>query len=212
MKRVAGLLIALTVLLGGCHLATSTTRVESVHSEKPSSVTLRKVLVFGINVSDESRLPLEQAFAKALSAPDRELVRSSDWYPDGNLPTREVIAERVKAEGVTGILVSRLVDYTETAIETDAEEQVLFTPSRSPGSRVGWFDDSWMIAMDGLNRRDQTPLLERKAIVETKLYDAASGQVVWTARTRTMLQDDPRRDAEGFVQVIVRRLKESGWL
>lgn len=212
MKQAAGLLVALTLMLGGCHLMTSSTRVESVQSEKPSEATLRKVLVFGINVSDESRLPLEHAFAKALAAPERTLVLSSDWYPDGKLPTREVIAERVKAEGVTGILVTRLMDYTETPLEANADEQVLFTPPRNPGSRVGWFDDSWMIAMDGLSRRDQAPLLERKAIVETKLYDAATGQVVWTARTRTLLQDNPERDAEGFVRVIVHRLKESGWL
>lgn len=212
MKRAAGVLVALTLSLGGCQLMTSSTRVESVQSEKPSAATLQKVLVFGINVSDESRLPLEHAFAKALVAPGRTLVLSSDWYPDGKLPTREVIAERVRAEGVTGILVSRLMDYSETAVETDAGEQVLFTPPRNPGTRVGWFDDSWMISMDGLNRRDQAPLLERKAIVETKLYDAATGQAVWTARTRTLLQENPQRDADGFVQVIVRKLRESGWL
>jgi hypothetical protein len=168
--------------------------------------------VFGINVSDESRLPLERAFAKALAAPGRTLVLSSEWYPDGVLPTREVVDARVKAEGITGILVSRLVDYNEVPLNTEADNQVLFTPPRSPGGRVGWMDDTWMITMDGLSRRDQAPLLERKAIVETRLYDVATGNAVWTARTRTLLQDNVQKDAEGFVQIIVHRLKESGWL
>lgn len=212
MKRTAGLLVALTLSLGGCHLMTSSTRVESVQSEKPSAVTLQKVLVFGINVSDESRLPLEQAFAKALAATGRTLVLSSEWYPDGRLPTREVIAERVKAEGITGILVTRLVDYSETPLNTEADGQVLFTPPRNPGGRVGWLDDTWMITMDGLSRRDQAPLLERKAVVETRLYDVGTGNAVWTARTRTLLQDNVQKDAEGFVRIIVHRLKESGWL
>lgn len=212
MKRAAGLLVVAALSLGGCHLMTSSTRVESVQSEKPSAATLQKVLVFGINVSDESRLPLERAFAKALAAPGRTLVQSSDWYPDGKLPTREVIAARVQAEGVTGVLVTRLMDYAETTLDTDGSDQVLFTPPRNPGTRVGWFDDSWMVTMDGLSRRDQVPLLERKAIVETRLYDTATGQAVWTARTRTLLQENPQRDADGFVRVIVHKLKDSGWL
>lgn len=212
MNRSLVLVMALSLALGGCHLVTSSTRVESVQSEKPSATTLQKVLVFGINVSDESRLPLERAFAKALAAPSRTLVLSSDWYPDGKLPTREVVAERVRSEGITDILVTRLVDYSETPLDTEADGQVLFTPPRNPGGRVGWMDDTWMITMDGLSRRDQAPLLERKAIVETRLYDVVTGNAVWTARTRTLLQDSVQKDAEGFVQVIVHRLKESGWL
>ena len=211
MKRSAGVLVFLTMMLGGCHLMTSSTRIESVQSEKPSAVTLQKVLIFGINVSDVSRLPLEQSFAKALGGQGRILILSSDWYPDGKLPTREVIAERVKAEGVTGILVTQLVDYTETPVKTDTEDHVLYMPPRNPDTRVGWVDDTWMIAMDGLGRRDQMPLLERKAIVETRLYDVASGQAVWEARSRTLLENNLHRDVEGFVQVIVRKLKESGW-
>lgn len=212
MKRVAGLLILLVLSLGGCHLMTSSTRIESVQSETPSAVTLKKVLVFGVNVSEDSRWPLEQAFVDALAAPERELVRSSDWYPDGKLPTREVIAERVKAEGVTGLLVTQLIDYSETPVKTDAEDVILYTPPRNPGTRFGWVDDTWMIVMDGLSRRDQAPLLERKAIVETRLYDVASGQVVWEARSRTLLEGNMRRDAKGFVRVIVHKLKKSGWL
>ncbi|MGB4343242.1 MAG: hypothetical protein WBJ03_06470 [Moraxellaceae bacterium] len=212
MKRSAFLLMALALSLGGCQLMTSSTSVESVKSEKPSTVTLKKVLVFGVNVSDDSRQLLEQSFARALGSPSRTLVLSSDWYPDGKLPTREVIAERVRAEGVTGILVTRLVDYSETEIKTDSEEHVLFTPPRNPGTRVGWVDDTWMITMDGLSRRDQMPLLERKAVVETKLYDVETGNAVWTARTRTLLQDNMDRDTDGFVKAIVRKLKETGWL
>lgn len=214
MKRSAGFLVALSLALSlsGCHLMTSSTRVESVQSEKPSAATMKKVLVFGINVSDESRLPLEHAFAKALAAPSRALVLSSDWYPDGTLPTREVIAERVQAEGITGILVTRLMDYSETPVNTESTDQILFTPPRNPGTRVGWVDDTWMITMDGLNRRDQAPLVERKAIVETKLYDVETGSAVWTARTRTLMQDNAQKDAKGFVQIIVQKMKESGWL
>nr|MBP8853427.1 hypothetical protein [Moraxellaceae bacterium] len=64
----------------------------------------------------------------------------------------------------------------------------------------------------GLNRRDQAPLVERKAIVETKLYDVETGSAVWTARTRTLMQDNAQKDAKGFVQIIVQKMKESGWL
>lgn len=212
MAHAAGVLILLVLSLGGCHLMTSSTRIESVQSETPSTVTLKKVLVFGINVSEDSRLPWEQAFAAALAAPGRTLILSSDWYPEGTLPTREVIAERVKAEGVTGVLVTQLVDYSETPVKTDAEDLVLYTPPRNPGARVGWVDDTWMLAMEGLSRRDQVPLLERKAVVETRLYDVATGQIVWEARSRTLLEGNIRRDAEGFVRVIVHKLKKSGWL
>jgi hypothetical protein len=55
-------------------------------------------------------------------------------------------------------------------------------------------------------------VVKHKAVVETKLYNAESGQVMWQARSRTVMTDDDAPDFAGFAAAITRQLRKSGWL
>ncbi|MDP2228667.1 MAG: hypothetical protein Q8J78_14445 [Moraxellaceae bacterium] len=207
MKRV--LVLGAMLLLAGCQGFATSTAVESVQSQPASPATLKKILILGVNTTDELRLALEQAFVRQLAPAGHEVIPSAAWYPDGKLPTRDVIAERVRAEGVTGVLITRLEGYQEIPVK-EAPALVLFTPSRSADTRVGWYQDPWMQALDR-SVADRAPLVERQAQVVTRLYDVTSGQVVWEAHSTTVLEKGLERDANGFVTAIVRSLRKSGW-
>jgi len=208
MKRLA---LLFPLLLAGCQLLPGNTRVESVHSERPSAATLQKVLVLGISVTDELQAALEKSFVRELGGKDRQIIPSSQWYADGRLPPREQVEARVRAEGVTAVLVMRLENYQEVPVQEP--RVVLFTPPRTAETRVGWAAEPWTGAMEAQQLRERAPLVERRVTVVTRLYDTASQQLVWEAHTQTVLGGDSvKRDAAGFAAAIVRQLRENGWL
>jgi hypothetical protein len=212
-KMLIPLLAALvtSALLVAC----SSTKVDTVTSQKPEAATMQKVLILGVNTSPEIQKAMEEAFSKRLSNSKRTIVLASDWFPGGKLPTREQIAERAKTEGVTGVLVTRLVNYEVSAVQEAYPEFsfALAAPGRSANAPVGWAQDAWVGAYNNAQDiRSNAPLVERKAVVQTRLYDVASGQVMWEANSKTLLERDAAKNFDGFVSAIVGRLGQSGWL
>lgn len=211
MKRVWRFFPLLAVLLAAC----SSTQVQEVSSEKPEAATLNKVLVVGINATPEIQRAMEEAFSKRLTSSKRIVVLASDWFPGEKQPTREQIAARAKTEGITGVLVTRLINYEVTDVKENYPEFSfsLSAPSRTPDSRVGWETDPWVQGFNNAQEiRAAAPLVERRAVVETRLYDAVNGHVMWEARTKTLLERDASRNFDGFVSAIMAQLRKSGWV
>jgi hypothetical protein len=208
-------LIPVSLLLGmltGCQLFSST-QIESVSSSRPEAAVMKKVLVLGINTTPEIQKAMEQAFSQRLSVTGNVVVLSSDWFPGEHQPGREQIAARCKAEGVTGVLVTRLINYEVSAVQEKFPEFSLYTPARIPGERVGWQHDSWVAGFESAQQiRATAPLLERKAIVQTRLYNAATDAVVWEADSKIFLERDAGKNFDSFVSAIMTQLKKSGWL
>lgn len=196
----------LACLLAGCHVLGAGTRIEDVSAGKPVAATLDKVLLVGITTTPRLQADMEQSFARALAPHKRAIVLASQWFPGDKEPLREDVIARVRAEGVTGVLVARLVSYELGEAEPAEPGFSLKAPARSPGSRVGWDQDPW------LDPAQAPALPQRKAVVETRLYDVASGQVVWSARSRTVLRSDAGEELAGFVDAIVLELRKGGWL
>ncbi len=211
MKRLLVIFPLLALLLAAC----SNTQVEQVSSEKPEAATLDKVLVVGINTTPEIQRAMEEAFSRRLASATRTVLLASDWFPGEKQPVRDQVAARARKEGVTGVLVTRLLNYEVTDVKENYPEFSfsLAAPSRRPDSRVGWEADPWVQGFNNARDiRENAPLLERKAVVETRLYDAVTGQVMWEARSRTLLEHDASRNFDGFVSAIMAQLRKSGWL
>jgi hypothetical protein len=208
MKRFL-MLLPLVAMLAAC----GTTRVDDVTSQKPEAATMKKVLVLGVNTTPEIQRAMEEGFSRSLAARDRVVVLASDWFPGEKQPTRDQLAARVKAEGVTGVLVTRLLSYEVSAVQENRPEFSLYSPARTAGARVGWEQDPWVAGFEGADKpREISPVVERKAVVETRLYDAATGQVMWEAHSKTRLEGDAARNFKGFISVIMAQLRKSGWL
>lgn len=192
----------LVLLLGGCQLSTGT-RVEEVSSRPASAAPLKKLLLVGLTATPELQSAMEQAFARRLAGPGRELVLASQWFPGQKLPLREEVLSRLRAEGVTGVLAVRLLGYEVEGGTEGGARFSLRAPPRVPGARVGWEQEP--------GGGEPAPAPGRWAEVETRLYDVASGSVLWQARSRSPLHGDTARELDGFVAAIVAELHRSGW-
>lgn len=205
MKKTLLLMPLLAALLGGCQIF-SGTRVDDVVSEKPAAATLQKVLLVGVTTTPRVQADMEQAFARQLQQHGRQVVLASQWFPGEKEPMRDEVVQRIRAEGVTGVLAVRLLSYEIGEATPEAPGFSLKAPARVPGARVGWDQEPW------LDASPQAALPQRKALVETRLYDVASGKVVWQARSRTLLKEDASKELGGFVSTIMLELHKSGWL
>lgn len=206
MRTLRGLLFLplLAALLGGCQ-SLSGTRVESVTGATVAPATLDRLLVVGVTTTPRLQADMEQAFARAFGRHGRKVVLASDWYPGEKEPLRADVIQRVRAEGITGVLSARLLGVE---VEAPSEEPAfsLKAPQRVPGARVGWEQDPW-VSEPGL-----PALPQRKARVETRLHDVATGQVVWRAESLTVIRAREEAGVDGFVAAIIAELHKSGWL
>lgn len=189
----------------------TTTKIDEVTSMAAEKSALQRTLVVGIDITPNVQHAMEQAFSKRLSSKARSVVLASEWFPEDAGVSREVLAARVKAENVTGVLVTRLIAYETEVTETPAFSFSLAAPERTPGQRVGWEQDAW-IASPKAGDQQEHIRIKRKAIVETRLYDTATGAVVWQARSRTLMSESESPDFDGFAAAIATRLKQSGLL
>ena len=205
MKKPLLLLPLLAALLGGCQVF-SGTRVDDVVSGKPAAATLQKVLLVGVSTTPKVQADMEQAFSRQFGKHGRQVVLASQWFPGEKEPLREDVVQRIRAEGVTGVLAVRLLSYEIGEAAPEAPGFSLKAPARVPGARVGWDQEPW------LDPSPQAALPQRKALVETRLYDVATGKVVWQAHSRTLLKEDASKELDGFVFAIMMELHRSGWL
>lgn len=207
MKMTRGLLLLplLAALLGGCQALSSGTRVERVTGAAATPATLDRLLVVGITTTPRLQADMEAAFARSFARHGRKVELASELYPGEKEPLREQVIQHVRAQGVTGVLVVRLLGV-EVEASPEAPAFSLKAPQRVPGARVGWEQDPW-VSEPGL-----PPLPQRKALVETRLYDVATGQVAWQAESRTVIRAQEGAGVDGFVAAIMVELHKSGWL
>lgn len=202
----------LGLLLLGLSACQHGTRIAEVSSEKPEAALLKHLLVVGVDITADTQKAMEVAFSRRLAGKERRIVRASAWFPEEGQPSRQQVAERAKAEGVTGVLVTRLLSYNvDDAAQPPAFSFSLALPPRTMGERSPWAQDPWINGQLPAPGKE-TALATRKAYVETRLYDAVTGQVMWEARSYTVMTDEERPDFDGFAAAIATQLRHSGWL
>lgn len=201
--------VFLGLMLAGCQHF-SATRVEEVASQKPSQATLQKVLLVGLTTTPEAQAAMEKEFARQLGS-RYQVVLASQWFPGEKQPLRDEVVGRARAEGITGVLSVRLLSYDVANDKQPSSSFSLYTPAREPGARVGWSQDPWVAGTNG--PAGEAPVaIEGQAMIETRLHDVASGQVVWEARSRTVHRGNAAKELEGFVFSVLLELRKSGWL
>jgi hypothetical protein len=198
MTRLVSLLAVL--LLSGCQLF-SAARFDEVAGQ-PDAATLRKVLLAGVAMP-EFRQETEQELQRRLQGEGHELILSGQWWPDAEPPAQARMLQRADAEGATGVLVISLQGYADSGSDTGASGFSLYTPSRSPGTRVGWEQEGGM--------RDASVLVGSRALLEARLYDVKTGEAVWQARSAVLLGKDEAAGFRRFAAAVAAELRRSGW-
>ena len=204
--------IAAAIALGGC--ATRATRLDAqwVNPEFAGQRSVQRVLVLAATRDTTNRRMFEDRMVDALSAAGAKAVQSYKFIPTDGPISEEQLRRAVADAGVDHALVSRISNVTT---EVNVTPGMVMGPTWGPG--WGW-NNGWGPGWGGFtgyhNAMWTTTVPPRVTTTQnvhadTRVFDAKTAVVVWSAATTTSTGWDSVPQLIGqFVDLIVETLKK----
>lgn len=218
ISRIVARLAAAVAVLVAAGCATNPTSVDAqwVNPAVAGSAKVQKVLVIAALRDSTQRRLLEDRMVEALGAAGVKATQSHALLGDAAEVSEEQFRAVVAQVGASHVLVSSVAGTTTDVRVTPG---MVTGPGWGPGwSRSGPMGPGW----SGMSRHyssawaHSTPPEVRTTQNlhgDTRLFDVASSEVVWSAATTTVTNRgsaDARID--GFVQLVVDRLKRDSMI
>ena len=162
------------------------------------------VLVLAIAENETSRRMFETELATALEKHGVTAHPSTQFHPQAEQLSEEAAEALIKERGIEAVIVTRLLDVDRKDVYVPPTTYVSSYPSYGRpyyGSYYGYYSYGYSVSHDpGYSYEKVTVTLE------TNLYDADSGDIIWSGQSNTF---DPSgvQDVVGpTVQIIVEEL------
>jgi hypothetical protein len=176
------LLAAVALMLAAC---APTTIRDSWHDPEYRGTAFRTVLVLGVFPNIAERRQFEDVMAATIDATGARGIPAYRFIPGQERASEADLDRAVRESGAEALLMSRLVSVdTRTQVSTHQQP----TPpgpwvSPTPGAWGwgGWYSGWWGAGWQTVTTVTQYDI----AAVETTLFSAKSGRVVWTGVTET---------------------------
>lgn len=203
-----------TLLLGGCATRSTTLDARWANPEFVGQRSVRSVLVMAAIRDSTNRRNFEDRMVAALSASGVKAVPSYQFLPNDGPVSEEQLQRAVADAGAGHALVSRIINVTT---EVNVTPGMVMGPTWTPG--WGW-SNGWGPGWSGFARYHNatwaTTVPPRVTTTQnvhsdTRVFDAATASVVWSAATTTSTGwDSVPQMIEQFVALIVETLKKDG--
>jgi hypothetical protein len=194
MKRHRVLdLIALIILFCSAVGCSSTRIASESKSVDVAASKYRKVLVIGASPDRGLRQLFEDEFAKALAARGVTVIPSYQHLPETK-PSRDAVERVARSLGADAVLVSRLV---ERSSETQFDPGVASVPA----SITGYYDNAWKSSYEPPSTYTATVVR-----IQTRLFDAATGKLAWSAETNTFDPRDREKEVQNLSNVLTKAM------
>ena len=167
-------------IFSGC---STTTLLTSWHDSTVPGYTLKKPLVVAIVKTPLVRKKLEDEFVKSFQKIGINALPSYTTFPEMSDLAPDSVKGRLPSLGRDSILVSRLLDVNQETVHVPARTDVYgggFARPAYYGSYGGYYANSVSVV--------STPAynyVEKFYVVESNIYDAIEGKLIWTGATET---------------------------
>ncbi len=211
MRRilVSALFLVGLNLLAGC----STTTLNAVWKDPEyGKGPVASTLVVGVTKNDTLRRLSEDNLATALQRRGVNAVASYRVFPEADQLEKARVEEKVRELGLDSILITRIIDQEEVKVRHP--ERVYVDSGVSPYRYPSWhypYYRSWDAYYRHSYQVTRTPATTTEATVyqlETNLYQAENGEVIWSALSETFARKGLEREIEGLVDTIIDSLEE----
>jgi len=157
-------------------------------------------VVLGVAHVEAERRAFEDIAVSRLQAAGVDAVPSYLFLPEGGRVPEGRLDEAVRASGADALWMSRVrqIDRRTDVYQTMAPGPAMWGPGWY-GMYTGWYPVTEVRQYD-------------IAIVETTLFDARTKRVVWSGTSETYEPRSVAKEAPGFVDTIVKALRERGLL
>jgi hypothetical protein len=181
LRRVAPAL-AVTILVAAC---AATKMVHSWNAPGFSRETVKKVLVLGISPNTALRRTFEDSFSVELEKLRYQAVSGYLWIPDATNLDRDAILARIKAEHVTHVLVTRVLDTKEVVTYSAPTTVAVGYGGYGPGYYGSW--SSYYTVGYGAVMSPGYTTVNDVVTLETNFYDASKEKdaLVYSGQSET---------------------------
>lgn len=201
MKRIrpATLLLAASALLiAGC---ASTTLTNVWRDTSYSGAAFKNVLVMGASEQTGLRRIFEDEFAAKLSSVGVVAVPSYTFIPQDGPADRATLDAAIAKAGAQGVLVTRLLKVDRRTNYAPGSVWAVPAVGHYRDFR-GYYSSMW-VQYTPPQRYDYEIV-----VLETNLWRAEQGELVWSGTTETFAPSDVRRATQEFADVIIKALRE----
>jgi hypothetical protein len=195
------------LFLAGC----SSTTVTGSWKNPDFTGTVHKIYIVGIAKQDTTRRIFEDEFSRNLEGYGATGISSYRDLPDPQQATKESIAERVAKNGADSVLMTRMIGKR-------TEEVV--TPGRITSYNTGpYYGYPYPYYRQWGNYYDQryetiyepaTVTQYQVVTIEANLYEARTGELIWSAQLDTVIEPATQKLIADFVDKVTRALLEQG--
>ena len=199
----SGLAAAVVLAVFGCSSSTRLTTVWSDPASQPGS--LRKLMVVNVAKTATIRRAFEDQFAAVLNAQGIDAEPSYRLVADGALDSAEASIAMHRSH-CDGVFVTRILDQITVKTYYPPTSAYRTVPSAYHG---GWYDyysrGYSYVTVPGYTVENQL------VNMETNLYRVSDGALVWSALSRTWLQqsETPGDETNDVVRELVRGLSKT---
>ena len=183
------------LLLAAC---TTTKVLNEWRNTDGANTRFGHLMVVALFKQDQTRRMFEDEFAWQISNLGQMVTRSYNLVPSLNENTTGRIATLAKAVGADGVLVIRMVNrkqHTKTAADN-------LPPA--PMNLPGFLQHSWK------DNYDPPDLLTNAVMtVESRLFDAKSGKLVWSLATESKNQFGLKWEMTLLAKLVLGKIKDA---
>lgn len=159
---------------------------------------LNNILIIGVTSRSDRRRVFEDKFVEGLATLKVSATPSHKLMDSSLHLTRQVVENAIKGQDIGAVLVTRLASVKEKEVyrAPDNQDENL--------SYFNYYDKSLQLANDGYTEQYRT------VVLETNLYDTASGELVWSMQSKTMDASQPRHVIEDQIKLTISTLAKRG--
>ncbi len=156
------------------------------------------IMIIGVSENAERRYTFETAFVEVLATNNTRAVPSRDLLTSAINLRREIVEKAIEGKQVGAVLITRIAGTKEK------ETYKLQDDYDYERADSGYYDR----ALQETNKGYYTN--KKLVLLETRLFDTASGKLIWSLRSGTTAEMDPKKVITDLIKLTVTRLAKSG--
>lgn len=202
MRKHVVWIVGLCVLAGALLTSCSSTSMVS-HWRDPgySGGKMQKVLVMGVAANPSMRRQFEDSFSKVLTRRKIQTVSSYVPFPEAASITKEDVERYAQTEGITQILVARIVDKQTVQEYVPPSVTTYGGYGGYPGYYGGWYpyySTSYSTVVTPGYTYERTIVT-----VETNVYDVKTAKMIWNGMSNTELGSTVQSHINDYIDTVV---------
>lgn len=192
--RSARLVLALAAALACASTHLSSVYVNPDYRGGP----FERVMIVGLAPTEGGRVQYENTFVQELAAHGVQGIASASVFPAKEALTRETVGAWVRERGIRGVLVTRVADV---------KREQRYVPPTTSWDLYGYYG-YWgpAVVSPGYIVNETT------VVLETNLFDADTGTLVYTAVSETFQPESRTAIIEEVVKALTHDLEKRGLL